>query len=218
MNKKIYSIVGVIITVLTLIFVISAGAYTVKEVHELSEEINNIQQKQEEFSVELQKIAQNVQIEEKAKEPDYEDVTEDWKVYRNEELGFEVKYPQDFKAIKHNENVEFGDIKLNYIGIDTREKDLKQSTLDLIKMDLKNHFGPLALKTYQILNVETCGIKGIRVKFQDDIPDLIARDIIIDYIEHDEKIYSIYTNWKWSVLFSTEESHNIFVSTFKILN
>jgi len=225
MNKKIFSITSISIGVIALICAISAGAYTIKQSNSLSKEIGKIQQKQEEFSNQLQKIAKNITpTEENNKDSNGDssnkDETKDWKVYRDEDLGFAIKYPKEFTTpakmeYKGDKLVEFGDL-VTYIFIKVEKKSLEKSILDIVKTNLRNHYSPLAYKTYKTSEINIKNKKGLRVTFQDDMGG-VPETLITDSIEYNGKIYSITTTER-KKLMSVERFHELVVSTFNFLD
>jgi len=68
--------------------------------------------------------------------------TSDWKTYRNEEYGFEVKYPEEWITVKRNLN------QWNIIGF--REKKLQPGDVNFsrIYIDIKDNSSDLTLSEY----------------------------------------------------------------------
>lgn len=224
MNKKIISIIGVIIAVLVLACTAFAAVSSVKGTRKLSGKIDEIQHRQEGFSSELQRIAENIsQKKDKPEEPSNgtnADETKDWKVYKNENLGFEIKYPKECVALQQSkykdaEFVEIGDNAVNYINIKVENNLQRKSAKQLIEENLKNHFGDLAYNTYKISTITISSKTGSRISFQDDSAD-IKENLIMDYIESNGRAYFIFVSRPWSS-HSLSQFQDLVISSFKIL-
>jgi len=114
-NSSKWLLIGVLI--ILAIRIIATGLYTSrkstlietefkKEIEQLKGEIKKIKQ-------ELEQIKQK--ISEEPKEISEIDTSE-WKTYRNEEYGFEIKYPKNFTIAEKGNKIEFNFPKAEYQG------------------------------------------------------------------------------------------------------
>lgn len=212
MKNKIFLVAGVIaVAILVCSGIAATSAF--KKTNQLGEKINSIDQKQknssiqlykiinrifkkqEEFSSELEKIAQNVPAvdEEKIQKPedtneiDNENITKDWKIYRDEELRYSLKYPF-FLNIKENLNsTVFREEEPFFVIKVTEEK--KNNLLETALANF-NYWDKLAQQTKKITEAIVNNRKSILIVFDTTIPYL-QENVHSYYVENNNTVFCI---------------------------
>ena len=161
------------------------------------------------------------------------DPYKDWKTYRSEECGFEIKYPQ--KAGKPQESPTPGDV-CHFIGIIpggvyvALHEATEDSLADWIKKNEScdprdtNNYMYLDMNRIYLENYNLAGLSALRIKNLGGCPPGGSSSVDNVYTKYNSKIYEIKhislggNEWWWpKTEKEKEEILDLMLATFKLL-
>jgi len=207
LNKEISTPIAISII---LILVILVGGFTWWQYGEIEKLRNELP------DIELpEKKEEEIKISEKL----VEDETADWKIYRNEEYGFEMKYPSEDWAIRSESDIY---VIIGGFPIEAFPPHATEITIKIIEKNLDNYIsdynrenqstcllGP-SPKTVSIEKIEDFILGGLNATKLQRCTAL-GLDIYFIFARKDNKSYLIDYNSKNSI-------HDQMLSTFKFLD
>lgn len=197
-NKRISTLIGILII---LIWAVLAGWVLVQQLGELSKEVLEIPE---------EKISPVT------------DETADWQTYRNEEYGFEIKYPKNW-GIKEQYNIEEGAaIAFDIIGEKTIESEAYPLTIEIQKQTILRDKAVeewLRSKEDVDFKIDVIGTQAVNNK----TATIVKADLALIGIEYgailvsDGYVYSIYVSGAQDFAKDTERALYKMLSTFKFI-